>query len=159
MNNSITNEEINTLFQAAHAKLQNDEAFQKSDPLVSRSSKEIEISINNEPILKGKDFKTTTLKNFSAQMNHTNKDFEGFKDHIALALDIRANPKFQADGKKIGEAIEALKELKNINLLGHDHKELRNYDEREYAFNEKVDSLIAALNTKLKKTIHDSTAN
>ena len=159
VNNSITNEEINTLFRAAHAKLQNDEAFQKSDPLVSRNSKPIEISINSEPILKGKDFKTATLKFFSSQMNYTNKDYESFKDHIALALDIRANPKFQADGKKIDQAIDALKELKNINLLGYEHKELRNYDEREYAFNEKVDSLIAVLNTALKKTIHDSTAN
>jgi hypothetical protein len=112
MSNSITNEEINTLFRAAHAKLQNDEAFQKSDPLVSRSSKEIEVSINNEPILKGKDFKHTTLRFFSSKMVNSNKDYKEFKEYITLALDIRANPKFPADDRKIGKAVEALKELK-----------------------------------------------
>ena len=146
INNSITNEEINTLFRAAHAKLQNDEAFQKSDPLVSRSSKEIDVRINNEPVLKGKDFKHTTLRFFSSKMVNANKDYKEFKDHITLALDIRANPKFPSVGKEIDKAIEALKELKEINLVGHDYPELTDYDYRKFEFNEKVDSLIVALN-------------
>lgn len=143
--NSITNEELNTLFRATHAKFQNDEPFQKSDPLVSRSSKEIEVSINNEPILKGNDFKHTTLRFFSLKMVNANKDYTEFKDHITLALDIRANPKFPAVGEKIDKAIEALTELKEINLVGYDYPELTDYDYRKFEFDEKVDSLIIAL--------------
>lgn len=150
VNNSISNEELNTLFRAAHAKLKNDEPFQKSDPLVSRSSKEIEVSINNEPILKGKDFKQTTLRFFSSKMVNANKDYAEFKEYITLALDIRANPKFPADDKKIDKAVEALKKLKEINLVGHDYPELTDYDYRKFEFNEKVDSLIMALKKATK---------
>ena len=145
VNNQISNEELNTLFRAAHAKLKNDEPFQKSDPLVSRSSKEIEVSINNEPILKGKDFKQTTLRFFSSKMVNASKDYTELKDYITLAIDIRANPKFPSVGKEIDKAIEALKELKEINLVGHDYPELTDYDYRKFEFNEKVDSLIMAL--------------
>ena len=150
VNNSISNEELNTLFRAAHAKLKNDEPFQKSDPLVSRSSKEIEVSINNEPILKGKDFKQTTLRFFSSKVVNANKDYAEFKEYITLALDIRANTKFPADDKQIDKAVEALKELKEINLVGHDYPELTDYDYRKFEFNEKVDSLIRALKKATK---------
>jgi len=58
---TISNDDLNKIFREAHAKLKNDEPFQKSDPLVSLGSKEIEVSIDNELILEGKDFKNMTL--------------------------------------------------------------------------------------------------
>jgi len=143
---TISNDDLNKIFREAHAKFKNDEPFQKSDPLVSRSSKKIEVSIDNELILKGKDFKNTTLRFFSSKMVNANKNYSDFRDHIALALDIRANPKFTDDDGKIDKAIEALKELKEINLVGYEHAELTDYNNRKFEFNEKIDSLIIALN-------------
>ena len=143
---TISNDTLNAKFREAHAKLKNDEPFQKSDPLVSRNSKEIDVSINNEPVLKGKDFKNMTLRFFSSKMVNENKNYSDFRDHIALALDIRANPKLTDDDGKIDKAIEALNELRKINLVGYDNAELTDYDNRKIEFNKKVDSLIIALN-------------
>jgi hypothetical protein len=150
---SISNQKLDEFFRAANNKLDNDEPFQKSDPLVSRSYEEIDIRINNTPVLADEDFKNMTLRFFSSQMVNANKIYTDYKDHIALALDIRANPSFTTEGKKIDKAIEALQELRNINLSGYEYSDMTNYNYRKFEFNEKVDSLITVLEKGSKREV------
>jgi hypothetical protein len=158
-NSGITNTELNKIFRSAYSKLINNESFQKSDQLVSNSKKEIDVSINNEPILSGEDFKKNTQKFLSSRMNYSSKNYNDFEYDISVALNIRADPNFSADSKQITKTIEVLEDLKNIKLIGYDYQELTNYENRKKEFDEKIDILITALNKATKKASNNSTTD
>jgi hypothetical protein len=163
VNSSITNEELNTLFRATHEKLKNDNPFQKSDPLASIRDKEIKVSINDKQILNVEDFNLQTKMRLKGHMNHTNKDYTYYANHIQLALDILANTSLPNGGEHIDEnidtALEKLNELKDtISLTGSNNPHIGNYDRKKTDFNKMVEHLITTLENA-KKTSPNTTAN
>jgi hypothetical protein len=156
---TMSNESLNEMFRTAHEKLQKNEPFQKLDPLVSNTDEKINITINKENINNTEDYKNFTLGYFQANLDKKSISYDGSKKHILLALDVRANPSFRADIKKIGEAIDALKNIKTITLTADPYKTQEYIDNLNKIFQTKVDNLIASLNTALKKTSNDSPSN
>jgi hypothetical protein len=144
---AISNDELNKMFLAAHDKIKNNGFFESSDPLVSNNK--VSVSINKERINNAEDYKNSTFGYFMGALNHTDFKYNDFKEHISLALDVRADPNFKADNKKINETIESLQKLKTNELTGHANPKLTNYDSRKSQFDKKIDSLIAVLEEKL----------
>ena len=143
------------MFRAAHEKSKNDKPFQKSDPLVSIRDKEIKVSINNKPILNIEVFERQTKILLNVYINHTNKEYENYADHIQLALNILANPSFtNGDGqidKNIDIAIKNLNELKeNILLTGYKNPDITDHNRKKKEFNKIVDRLITTLENAKK---------
>jgi hypothetical protein len=156
---TISNADLNTMFRTAHQKLINNEFFKKSDPLVSHTNEKIKIKINTETTLSKKDYKDKIEKFLMYSMASHQKNYQPYGKHVQLALDIHVSGNSHASNGNIGEAINALTELRNVSLNGKLYSDQTIIQNDQTKFNETVDMLIASLNTALKKTNNDSTSN
>jgi hypothetical protein len=152
---TISNDTLNTKFREAQEKLGKNEIFKESDSLVSHN--DISIYINKAKINNAEDHKNSTVHYFFRNFYKHETSLDNWEKHISLALDVRANPSFQADIKKIDEAIDFFSKVKDL-TLPYDHYKTEEYNEnRNKIFQDKVNHLLSSLNTALKKINNDST--
>jgi len=148
---TFSNDDLNKIFREAQEKLDKNEIFKESDSLVSH--KEIRIKINEKTIYDAKNEKYPTLSYFRVALNHSERSYDDFEEHISLALDVRADPSIQADIEKIDKAIKSLKDLRENKLAGNTTPERTNYVSRKLEFDKKIESLITELEKASKKDI------